>query len=119
MTKSNILVPTHAQVHKETVSKVPNAVPGRDNIDVEIFGLEGIPEGDRIAHEQAVQGESMCSLRGLLYTRQPLYEVGWILINGACIPSLRCSSELRGKNFLEWFFYLFMCNAYLCSYMYM
>lgn len=45
-----------SQVHKETVSKVPNAVSGRDNIDVEIFGLEGIPESDRIAHELAVQG---------------------------------------------------------------
>lgn len=41
------------------MSKVPNAVPGRDNIELEIFGLEGIPEGDRIAHEHAVQGESL------------------------------------------------------------
>lgn len=49
------------QVHKETVSKVPNAVPGRDNIELEIFGLEGIPEGDRIAHEHAVHGESILS----------------------------------------------------------
>lgn len=39
------------QVHKETVSHVPNAVAGRDNIEVEIFGMEGIPEADRIAHE--------------------------------------------------------------------
>ena len=46
-----------AQVHKETVSKVPNAVPGKDNIELEIFGMEGIPEGDRIARELAVQGE--------------------------------------------------------------
>ena len=49
------------QVHKETVSKVPNAVAGKDNIDLEIFGLEGIPEGDRIAHELAVQGECFYS----------------------------------------------------------
>lgn len=47
------------QVHKETVSKVPNAVSGKDNIDLEIFGMEGIPEGDRIAHELALQGESL------------------------------------------------------------
>jgi len=33
------------------VSTVPNAIPGRDNIEVEIFGMEGIPEADRIAHE--------------------------------------------------------------------
>ena len=49
-------------MHKETVSKVPNAVPGRDNIDLEIFGLEGIPEGDRIAHELAVHGELKVSV---------------------------------------------------------
>lgn len=41
---------TH-QVHKETVSHVPNAVAGRDNIEVEIFGMEGIPEADKIAHD--------------------------------------------------------------------
>lgn len=39
------------QVHKESVTHVPNAVAGRDNIEVEIFGMEGIPEADRIAHE--------------------------------------------------------------------
>ena len=33
------------------MSHVPNAVAGRDNIEVEIFGMEGIPEADRIAHE--------------------------------------------------------------------
>ena len=53
------------QVHKETINKVPNAVPGRDNIELEIFGLEGIPEGDRIARELAVQGESPPSSRAV------------------------------------------------------
>jgi hypothetical protein len=48
-----------SQVHKETITKVPNAIPGKDNIELEIFGLEGIPEGDRIAHELAIQGESL------------------------------------------------------------
>lgn len=31
-------------------------------MDLEIFGLEGIPEGDRIAHELAIQGEFSWSL---------------------------------------------------------
>ncbi|EMR08590.2 hypothetical protein PNEG_03066 [Pneumocystis murina B123] len=32
------------QVHKETISTVENAIPGRDSIEVEIYGMEGIPE---------------------------------------------------------------------------
>ena len=48
-------------MHKETITKVPNAVSGKDNIELEIFGLEGIPEGDRMAHELAIQGESLPS----------------------------------------------------------
>ena len=41
------------------MSHVPNAVGGRDNIEVEIFGMEGIPEADRIAHELHKTGESV------------------------------------------------------------
>lgn len=47
-----------SQVHKETVSHVPNATIGRDNIEVEIFGMEGIPEADRIAHELRKTGRA-------------------------------------------------------------
>ncbi|KAG4305947.1 hypothetical protein PORY_000857 [Pneumocystis oryctolagi] len=32
------------QVHKETITTVENAIPGRDSIDIEIYGMEGIPE---------------------------------------------------------------------------
>ena len=46
-----------SQVHKETVKSVPNAIPGRDNIEIEIFGLEGIPDEDRIARELTKSGE--------------------------------------------------------------
>lgn len=47
----------HAQqVHKLEIYKVPNALPGRDSLDVEIFGMEGIPEEDIIAHELKVAG---------------------------------------------------------------
>ena len=34
------------QVHKETLDKVPNSAPGRGNIEIEIYGMEGIPEAD-------------------------------------------------------------------------
>uniref|UniRef100_A0A7E4ZZ15 C2H2-type domain-containing protein n=1 Tax=Panagrellus redivivus TaxID=6233 RepID=A0A7E4ZZ15_PANRE len=32
------------QVHKETIEKIPAAIPGRDSIDVEVYGMEGIPD---------------------------------------------------------------------------
>ncbi|XP_022725417.1 protein SUPPRESSOR OF FRI 4-like isoform X3 [Durio zibethinus] len=31
------------QVHKESVTKVPNAKPGRESTDIEIYGMQGIP----------------------------------------------------------------------------
>ena len=40
------------KVHKEKVDKVPNAVSGRQNIEIEIYGMEGIPEEDVKAHER-------------------------------------------------------------------
>ncbi|KAI0988538.1 hypothetical protein GJ496_000466 [Pomphorhynchus laevis] len=39
------------QVHKENIDRVPNAVKGRDNIELEIYGMEGIPSADLILHE--------------------------------------------------------------------
>ncbi|KAJ2846883.1 hypothetical protein J3B02_004296 [Coemansia erecta] len=41
-----------AQVHKENIKHVPNALPGRDKPDLEIFGSMGIPEEDVIDYEQ-------------------------------------------------------------------
>lgn len=40
------------QVHKESVDKIPNALPHRNNIEIEIYGMEGIPEADMKEHEQ-------------------------------------------------------------------
>ncbi|KAJ1843872.1 hypothetical protein LPJ70_003201, partial [Coemansia sp. RSA 2708] len=40
-----------AQVHKENVRHVPNALPGRDTPDIEIFGSTGIPEDDVADYE--------------------------------------------------------------------
>ncbi|CAG8645244.1 3568_t:CDS:2 [Ambispora gerdemannii] len=50
-----------AQVHKETISIVPNALPGRESADVEIFGMEGIPPADLIAHQEALDGDNRTS----------------------------------------------------------
>ncbi|OQR87429.1 hypothetical protein ACHHYP_08861 [Achlya hypogyna] len=32
-----------AQVHKETILTVPNAKPGRDSVEIEVYGMEGVP----------------------------------------------------------------------------
>lgn len=31
------------QVHKETITAVPNGKPGRDSIDLDIYGMQGVP----------------------------------------------------------------------------
>lgn len=42
------------QVHKETLQKVENCIEGRESVDIEIFGMEGIPESEVAAHRQRV-----------------------------------------------------------------
>lgn len=42
------------QVHKETLSTIDNALPNRAGLDVEIFGMEGIPEDVVASHNQRV-----------------------------------------------------------------
>ena len=42
------------QVHKETLTTIENALPNRSNLDVEIFGTEGIPPDVADAHRQRV-----------------------------------------------------------------
>lgn len=42
------------QVHKETLNSVENALPNRRSLDIEIFGMEGIPEDISETHKQRV-----------------------------------------------------------------
>lgn len=44
------------QVHKETIDKVPNSFPNRSNIEIEIFGMDGIPADDLREHERQKTG---------------------------------------------------------------
>lgn len=39
------------QVHKETIDKIPCALPNRGSTDIEVYGMEGIPHDDMLAHE--------------------------------------------------------------------
>ena len=41
-----------SQVHKETVTEIPNAFPHRNNLEMDIYGTEGIPEKDRLERER-------------------------------------------------------------------
>jgi hypothetical protein len=43
-----------SQVHKETLTAVDNALPNRAGLDIEIFGMEGIPEEVIQQHHQRV-----------------------------------------------------------------
>lgn len=40
------------QVHKETISTIPNSVPNRGDPEIEIYGMEGIPEKDLKERQQ-------------------------------------------------------------------
>ena len=42
------------QVHKETLQSVENALANRASLDIEIFGMEGIPEDIVQTHKQRV-----------------------------------------------------------------
>jgi hypothetical protein len=42
------------QVHKETLSSVDNSLPNRQGLEVEIFGMEGIPDDIAQAHNQRI-----------------------------------------------------------------
>lgn len=42
------------QVHKETLTIIENALPNRSGLDVEIFGMEGIPDEVVQSHNQRV-----------------------------------------------------------------
>lgn len=43
-----------SQVHKEQLTAVDNALPNRSSLDIEIFGMEGVPEDIIQAHNQRV-----------------------------------------------------------------
>ncbi|KAL2260102.1 hypothetical protein VTK26DRAFT_6006 [Humicola hyalothermophila] len=42
------------QVHKETLTSVENALPNRQGLDIEIFGMEGVPEEIVQQHNQRI-----------------------------------------------------------------
>lgn len=45
------------QVHKSNIDKIPNALPGRESVEVEIYGVDGIPAADVKAREEQKREE--------------------------------------------------------------
>lgn len=43
-----------SQVHKEQLTEIENALPNRSGLDVEIFGMEGVPDDVIKSHNQRV-----------------------------------------------------------------
>ncbi|KAF3484025.1 RING-6 [Arthroderma uncinatum] len=43
-----------SQVHKESLSQVDNALPNRSSLEIEIFGMEGVPDDVLQTHNQRV-----------------------------------------------------------------
>lgn len=58
-TQNIVLFHPISQVHKETIDKVPNSLPNRSNIEIEIYGMEGIPPEDIKEHERQKQGKQL------------------------------------------------------------
>lgn len=44
-------------MHKENITEVPNSVHGRTDVEIEIYGMEGIPEKDLEEHAKLKQGK--------------------------------------------------------------
>ena len=44
------------QVHKEKLDKIPEALPNRNSVDIDIYGMQGIPEEDQREHERLKRG---------------------------------------------------------------
>jgi hypothetical protein len=60
------------QVHKENIDKIPNALPNRNSVDVEVYGMEGIPEDDLRDHERSKVGGGPNPLTALPVVGAPL-----------------------------------------------
>lgn len=45
------------QVHKEKLDKIPEALPNRNSVDIDIYGMQGVPEDDLREHERLKRGD--------------------------------------------------------------
>ena len=81
---SALILLISVQVHKETIDKVPNSQPSRGNIEIEIYGMEGIPDADLKAHETARNQEDDDE-PGAKHARQDSPAVGTPPLQVSCV----------------------------------
>jgi hypothetical protein len=74
-----------AQVHKESISKVPNALPDREDPTIEIFGSQGIPEEARRTHLKSVD-DSVTGSNVAAPTLSAQYPPGYKAIPPTSVP---------------------------------
>lgn len=54
-------------MHKETIDGVPNAIPGRTDIELEIYGMEGIPEKDMEERRRVLEQKNQGAAASVAY----------------------------------------------------
>ena len=84
------------QVHKETLDKIDNALASRDHLDVEIFGMEGIPDDAVASHKQRVltqYAQAEADRRAVTGNPAP----GSTGANAAKKPKLETPSEMKKR----------------------
>lgn len=75
------------QVHKETIDRIPNALPNRNSVDIEIYGMEGIPENDIREHEKS-RGSDYIPPSTSSFPVKPLLPVTAPLLAAGLVPPL-------------------------------
>lgn len=75
------------QVHKETVSTVPNSLPHRCNCEIEIYGTEGIPPEDVTLHEKEVRDREKQGEKKEAGEEEESGQVPMMFPNGMPVPA--------------------------------
>ncbi|MCJ1358179.1 MAG: hypothetical protein MMC33_008177 [Icmadophila ericetorum] len=84
------------QVHKETLTSIENALPNRSNLDVEIFGMEGIPQDVANSHRQRVLSQfAQAEAERRAATGNPGSGVGGVPV--AKKPKLESAEDLKKR----------------------
>ena len=80
-------------MHKEEIKDVPNALPGRNNLEVEIYGMEGIPQEDRLVRERLKEGRYPILLLGRCLKGRSAFVAGvcmWYVCLSVCLLVFVC-----------------------------
>ena len=88
-----------SQVHKESLTAVENALPNRTTLDIEIFGMEGVPEEIIASHNQRVitQFNQAESERQAVTGNPPSGGAGGAGGQPAKKPKLESTSDLKKR----------------------